>query len=268
MKSQVQVLAGPPPSSQVTALPAPSRARSPPAWAALGPHTHPRRHLQWPRRGRPPGRQPRRRPPTVVAPPGEDASHAAAAATARCRLAPVPTAQPPATGAPHAGLACLVAQSASAAAAARTPTRTPTRRPGPPATSPDQRDLGSVARVPASATVDRAVDGPAATGPPPVLVVTVARSARPGSQRHRLSMGGRTRPDGRGRQQTAGHRTGGQQTADRRTRWTTTPGDRTPDSRIPDAEPAWVDTAWVDTGDRRRGLPAAWSTTATTPTAR
>jgi hypothetical protein len=28
----------------------------------------------------------------------------------------------------------------------------------------DQRDLGSVARVPASATVDRAVDGPAATG--------------------------------------------------------------------------------------------------------
>jgi hypothetical protein len=34
--------------------------------------------------------------------------------------APVPTVQPPATGAPHAGLACLVAQRSSAAAAART----------------------------------------------------------------------------------------------------------------------------------------------------
>jgi hypothetical protein len=85
----------------------------------------------------------------VVALPALDGSHAAAAATSRCRLPPVPTAQPPARGAPHAGLACLVAQRASAARVRHRP--------------PNQRDLGSVARVPASWTVDRAVDGPAAT---------------------------------------------------------------------------------------------------------
>jgi hypothetical protein len=87
----------------------------------------------------------------------------------------------------------------------------------------------------------------------------------------------RTRPDGRGRhqtaghrmggQRTAGHRTGGQQTADRRTLWTTTPGDRTPDgwtarSRTP--ETGWVDTAcWTPATDAVAWL-LAGSTTATT----
>jgi hypothetical protein len=90
MRSQVQVLAGPPPSSQVRALQAASRGCPLPAWAALGPPAYPRRHLQWPLRGRPPGRQARRRPRTVVAHPAEDASHAAGAATSRCSLLPCP----------------------------------------------------------------------------------------------------------------------------------------------------------------------------------
>jgi hypothetical protein len=40
-RSQVQTLSRPPPFSQLTALPAPSRSRSLPGWAALGPHGHP-----------------------------------------------------------------------------------------------------------------------------------------------------------------------------------------------------------------------------------
>jgi hypothetical protein len=114
-----------------------SRARSRPAWAALGPHAHPRRHLPWPLRGRPPGRQPRRRPPTVVAHPAETPATRrvppprAAACTRAHRAAA-------ATGAPHAGLACLVAQRASAAAAARTQPGGP----GPPPTSHRPTRLG------------------------------------------------------------------------------------------------------------------------------
>jgi hypothetical protein len=64
-------------------------------------------------------------------------------------------------------------------------------RPGPnPATRVRHRptrDFGSVARVPTSSTIDRAVDGPTAAGPPPVPVVTVAQPPPPGPQRHRLS---------------------------------------------------------------------------------
>src|SRR4029453_9058257 len=41
MRSQVQVLAGPPPNPQVTALPAASQERPPSAWAAPGPPPSP-----------------------------------------------------------------------------------------------------------------------------------------------------------------------------------------------------------------------------------
>jgi hypothetical protein len=78
----------------------------------------------------------------------EDGSHAAAAATSRCSLPLVPTAQPPATGAPDAGLACLFARRESAAAAAPTQPGGPGRH-RPPLTN---RDFGSIARVPASST--------------------------------------------------------------------------------------------------------------------
>jgi hypothetical protein len=193
MRSQVQVLAGPPPivAGQSTAVLGPGAlavglgragaARpSPPAppLAPPGPPTRPSGSATTTQRGQAParGRQPR-----------GGCRHLA------LQPAPVPTAHPPAMGAPHAGLACLVAQRASAAAAARTQPGGPVRT-----DPPDQRDFGSVARVPTSATVDRAVDGPEATRPPPVPVVRVARPPRPGPQRHRLSGRRRTRPDRRG----------------------------------------------------------------------
>jgi hypothetical protein len=146
--------------------------------------------------------------------PAEDASQVAGAATSRCSLLPCP---------PRSRRDGRAARLAWPAWSLRRQARPPRPAPNPaarvshrPAT--DQRDLGSVARVPASASVDRAVDGPAATGPPPVPVVTVARPLRLGPHRHRLSMGGdgRVRTD-RGRHQTPGHRTGGQQTPGHRT---------------------------------------------------
>jgi len=142
--------------------------------------------------------------------------------------------------------------------------------PGPPRPPTDQRDLGSVATAPrASWTVARAVDGPAATGPPPVPVVTVARPPRPGPPTPLPEGGGdgRVRTDG-GRHQTAGRWRAGQRTAERRTLWTTTPGDRTPDgwtagSRTP--TPDGVDTAcWTAATDAVACL-LAGSTTAATP---
>jgi hypothetical protein len=129
MRSQVQVLAGPPPSSQVRALPAASRARSLLAWAALGPHADPRRHVQWPLRGRPPGRQARRRPPTVVAYPARGRQPRGGVATARCSLHPCPPRRR------RDGLCTPAwpAWSLSGKRGRRGPH--PPRRPGPPATS-------------------------------------------------------------------------------------------------------------------------------------
>ena len=112
-------------------MPAASWERSLAAWAALGPHAHPRRHLPWPSGSAHPAVRLGDDHTMWSSTQPEDGSHAAAAATLRCSLPLGPTAQPPATGAPHAGLACLVAQRASVAAAARTQ---PGGR-GPPATS-------------------------------------------------------------------------------------------------------------------------------------
>jgi hypothetical protein len=119
MRSQVQVLAGPPPipagQSAVGSEPgrlAASLGRagaappSPPASpsALPGPPTRTSGATTTTHRGR---AQPR----TAATPPVRQPRAAACS---------VPTAQPPATGAPHAGLACLVGQRASAAATART----------------------------------------------------------------------------------------------------------------------------------------------------
>jgi hypothetical protein len=149
MRSQVQVLAGPPPivAGQSAAAPRPvaptgclgragaARPSPPASSSALRcPSTQASTSTTTTHRGRAPspGRQPR----------GRDGNLA-------LRLAPVPTAQPPATGAQHAGRACLVSQRASAAArtqpsqvAADTPT--------------DRRDLGSVARFQAPSADARA----------------------------------------------------------------------------------------------------------------
>src|SRR5215218_7131722 len=121
MRSQVQVLAGPPtivaahsaagtePGALAAGLGRAGAARSSPPAPPLAPPgpAHPAvrlgdDHPPWSRT------------------PAEDGSHAAGAATSRGNLAPVPTAPPPATGAPSAGLACRVAEWASTAAAART----------------------------------------------------------------------------------------------------------------------------------------------------
>ena len=57
MKSEFKSSQAHHPSSQVRVLSAVSRERSLAAWAALGPHAHPRRHAHRPFRARPPGRQ-------------------------------------------------------------------------------------------------------------------------------------------------------------------------------------------------------------------
>jgi hypothetical protein len=268
MRSQVQVLAGPPPilaghsaagsePGAFAARPGPRWGRTPiPAGPSPGPSgaTHPAVSLG---DDHPPWSRPSPKTPATrrVPPPG---------AAARSRA----TAPPPATGAPHAGPAWLVAQRQ-----ARPPRPPPTRRPGSAPTSPDHPDSGSVARLPASATVGRAVDGPPATGPPPVLVVRVARPPRPGFPTPPPEHGGdgRVRTDGADsrRLDTDGWTadgwtpTGGQRTAERRTRWTTIPGDQTPDgwtagSRTPNRDgwtPGTDAVAWLLAG----------STTATTP---
>jgi hypothetical protein len=177
MRSQVQVLAGPPPivagqsaaGTELGALAAGlgrAGAASPsspaPPVAPPGPPTRASGSATTTHRGRAPsrGRQP-----------GGGCRRLA------WQPAPVSTAPPPATGAPSAGLACLVAQWSSAAAAARTQPGGP----GPPPTSPWPTRLRQRRRVPASWTVvepstARQPPGP----PPPVPVVMVARPARPG----------------------------------------------------------------------------------------
>jgi hypothetical protein len=197
----------------------------------------------------------------------------AGAATSRCSLPLVPTAPPPATGrsARPAWPAWSVGGQAEPPRPAPNPAARVRHRP-----PPDQRDLGSVARVPASATVDRAVDGPAATGPPLVPVVTVARSPSPGPHRRRLSMGGdgRVRTDGAdtrrldsarvdsGRLDT-GRLDSRRPTAGPSGRPSQVTGHRT--AGQPDAETGWVDTAYRTPATDAVACLLAVSTTATTP---
>ena len=270
MRSQVQVLAGPPPivagqsaaGTELGALAAPLGprwGRTPiPAGPSSGPSgsAHPGvrlgdDHPPWPRT------QP------------EDASHAAGAATSRGNLAPVPTAPPPATArrtpaGPAWSLSGKRGRRGPTNPAAGVHHRPPT----------DQPDFGSVARVPASWTIR-------------------SSRRRPGSRRglHPFSGHGRpatstwsptpppehgrrqTRPDGRldtrrldsgrldtgrvdsrrptagpagRRPQVTGHRTAGQ------------PGSRTP---RPDG---WTPDGWTPATDAVACLLAV-STTATTP---
>ena len=268
MRSQVQVLAGPPPivagqsaagtelGALATGLGRAGAARPSPPAPPVAPPGSPTRasgSATTTHRGRAPsrGRQP-----------GGGSSHLALPA-------PLPTAQPPATGAPHAGLACVVAQGSSAAAARTRPGGRVRHRP-----PSDQRDLGSVGRVPASWTVDRAVDGPAARwaatgsggqGRP----ATSTWSPTPPPEHGRR----RTRPDRRGRHRTAGHRTAGHRTADSRRldtgrvdsrrpsagpsgRRPQVTGHRTAGQPDPGRRTRMGGHRLLDTGDRRRGLPA------------
>jgi hypothetical protein len=244
MRSQVQVLAGPPPIVAGQSTAGSESGALAAGWGRAG-----AARLSRPTRPVAPSGPPTRAAgsPTTThrgrAPSPRTASHAAGAATSRCSLLPCPQRG---RRAPHPDPAARV-------------------RHRPPS---DQRDRGSVARVPASATVDRAVDGPAATGastrsgghgrpasstwsPPPPPEHGRRRTRPDGADTERLDTGrldtgrldtGRVdsrRPSaglsGR-RPQVTGQRTAGQPDPGRRNRMG---GHR-----------------MLDTGDRRRGLPA------------
>jgi len=158
MRSQVQVLAGPPPI--VTGQ---SAAGSEPGTLAVG-------------LGRAGAARPSP-PAPPLAPPGPPTRPSGSATTTHRGRAPSPM---------TAATRRLPRPAPNPAARVRH--RTPT----------DQRDVGSLARVLASATVDRAVDGSAATG----ASTGSGGHGRPAtstwSPRHRLSGRRRTRPDRRG----------------------------------------------------------------------
>jgi hypothetical protein len=185
------------------------------------------------------------------------------AATSRCSPLPCPQ-----RSRPRRALRTPAWPAWSLSGQARPPPA-PTGGPGPPPTSHRPTRLGQCRPRPSLLDRRPSRRRPGSRRGPTRPVVTVARPPRPGSQRHRLSMGGdgRVRTDG-GRHQTAGHRTSGQQTAERRTRWRTTPGDQTPDgwtagSRTPKRD------GWTPMLDTPATDAVAWllagSTTATTP---
>jgi hypothetical protein len=161
-----------------------------------------------------------------------------------------------ATGAPHAGLACLVAQRSSAAAASPNPARVGHRH------STDQR--ASSAASPAPGLLGRRPSRPTARQP----IGTSTRSRRAGysaastwspTPPPEVGRDGRVRTDGGGHQ-TAGRWTGGQQTAGPPDPGRRHQVDRTPDGwtadgrRILGDDTGWVDTAcWTRTAHRRHG---------------
>jgi hypothetical protein len=153
MRSQVQVLAGPPPitpgHSAVGSEPRALAASLGRAWAARPPR--PARPLA--RSGPPTRASGPRPPPTVVAHPAQDDSHAAGAATSRRSLLPCPRA-----AASHRVLSTPAwpawpLSRSRAAAASHYPARIRHRLPL------TNARLGSVARVRAPSAVDRAAWG-------------------------------------------------------------------------------------------------------------
>jgi hypothetical protein len=254
MKSEVQLLPGPPPvpaGQSAAGLGRAGAARpAPPAHpvAPPGPPTRASGSTTTTHRGRAPS------PRTAAT------RHAA---TSRCSLLPCPQ-----RSRPRRALRTPAWPAWSLSGQARPPRPAPTPaarvRHRPPT---GHRDFGSVARVPASATVDRAVDGPAAPG----AATGSGDHGRPAtatwSHRHRLRWE-ETDASGRGGhgtagQRTGGHRTGGQrtggqQTAERRTLWTTpqVTGQRTAGQPDPGRRDRMGGHRMLDTGDRCRGLPA------------
>jgi hypothetical protein len=272
MRSQVQVLAGPPPivaahsaagsepGAVAVGLGRAGAARpSPPAppVAPPGPPPRPSGSATTTHRGRAPSP---RTPATPRLPPPP-----------RCSLLPCPPRRP------RDGLRTPAWPAWSLSGQAWPPRPAPNPaarvRHRPPS---DQPDVGSVAR-PGLLDRRRAVDGSAATG----AATGSGGHGRPASSTWPPTPppehGRRTRPDRRGRHQTAGHRTGGQQPAghqtagqqpsDRRTSGRRPSGDRTPDGWT--AGPGRRDRmgghrCWTPATDAVAWL-LAGSTTATTP---
>jgi hypothetical protein len=259
MKSEVQLLPGPPPvpaGQSAAGLGRAGAARpAPPAHpvAPPGPPTRASGSTTTTHRGRAPS------PRTAAT------RHAA---TSRCSLLPCPQ-----RSRPRRALRTPAWPAWSLSGQARPPRPAPNPaarvRHRPPS---DQRDVGSVARVPPRGPSIEPSTARQPPGPPPVPVVTVARPPRPWSpapppEWEETDASGPTgqTPDGwtphgmDSGQRTDGRWTGGQQPADRRTLWTTIPGDRTPDgwtagSRTP--KPG----GWTPPGGHRRPTPllACW----------
>jgi hypothetical protein len=246
MRSQVQVLAGPPPkpaghSAAGSELGAP--AASPGRAGAARP---PRRHAHWPSRARPPGRQAPRPPPNVVAYQPKGGGHAAAAATSRRRLLLCP--QRSRSRRRSVRRPGLPSPQRSSAAARTQPGL------GPPPTPPTTRELGSLARVRPARPSTQPLHGmgahrtstrccgegcppaPTRSPTPPPEVGRDGRVRPTGADSSRLDAEqvDSRRPD-TGR---AGHRTGGHQTA----------GHRTLDTGRPDQDDATA--GWTPHGGR------------------
>jgi hypothetical protein len=209
MRSQVQVLAGPPPIpaghsavGSEPGAPAASLGRAgaaPPIPAGTpsalpGPSTRAAASTTTTHRGRHHH---------------EDGSHAAGAATSRCGLLPC-LAQPPATGRSARRPGLPGRPGSSAAAACTRPGRVRQRQPRRPCATPTRQPIGTSTRSRGAGCL--------------------AASACPRTPR--LMGTRRTRPDGRGGHQTAGHQTPDVGQVD--SRWS--------DRRIPDDEPRRLDT--------------------------
>ena len=246
MRSQVQVLAGPP-----TILAGHSAAgREPGALAATLGRAGAARPSPPASPSGPPGPPSRAAGLTTTTHrgrhPGPDGSHAAGASTSRRSLI-LCLAPPPATRAPNAGLACL-SLSGHAPPPYPTGARVRHRRPADQHASRQHRSRpGLLGRRPNRSTARQP------TGTRPVAVVTGARRTdlgpmpppgRGGDGTHPDRRGGH-QPAGRwpGGHQRAGHRTGGQQATGPPDTWTTNPGDRTPDG---------LDTGRLDRRSRTR----------------
>jgi hypothetical protein len=267
MRSQVQVLAGPPPSPQVRALWAASREGSLPAWAALGPHVHPRRQAHRPCRARPPGPQAPRQPRTVVAhSPGRQPRH-------RCgNLALQPAPCPQRSRQPRALRTPAWPTWWAAGKCGRH--RPHLTRPGPPPTPHRPTcDLGRSTASSRPRPLTEPLDGAAATGTSTRSRGAGCLAAPSGPQRHlRWEETGASGRTGGGHQR-AGRRTGDTTrpdagwvtphgrtlvgwTPDGRTAGprTTNPGDRTPDGWTPDG----LHTRRLD-GRARTTEPDGWT---------
>jgi hypothetical protein len=273
MKSEVQVLPGPPtiPAGHSAVGNQPGTLAASLGRAGAAPHPWPA-----PRAGGHPDGPPPRPPPTVVAQPARGHQPRGRCGQLAPGPAPCPRRYRQPQAAPHAGLACLVAQRAGAAAAARlTPGRVRHRHPT------DHRTTSaapSVPRAPRLAAQPPEVRPP--QGPRPVAVVRVARPPRPGSH---ASAGGWEETDATGQRgwtvggwtpdgwtARAGRWTGGQQPAGsadpgRRTRVTGHRRGRTPDGWTAGSRTTnrLGGHRMPDTSDRRRGGVLAVSITAT-----
>jgi hypothetical protein len=245
MRSQVQVLAGPPPippghgaAGREPGTPAASWGRTP---IPAGP-------AHWPRRARPPGRQaPDDHAPWSPTP----APTAATRPLRQPRAAACTRAHSAAAshGAAHAGLACLVAQRSSAAAGRQHTTRPasapdPTDQRATPAASPASRACSAVHRATPRGGSPPGLDpllwcrlpaAPAWSPPPPPEVGRDGRVRTDGQTAVGWTPDGWT-PDGR--------------TPDRLD--TGRPGHRTAGRRARTTNPEWAHTTWwTPTGDRR-----------------